>query len=68
MSDLIEALQIFLKYENPRYPTNCNHDELMVCLKNPELVSTEDLGRLDALGFFYSESNEGFISFRFGSC
>jgi hypothetical protein len=30
MEDLIKALQIFLKYGNPNYPTNCSHDELFV--------------------------------------
>ena len=28
MEDLIKALQILLKYGNPKYPTHCEHDEL----------------------------------------
>ena len=30
MSDLIEALTIFLKYGNPRNPTHCEHDVLTI--------------------------------------
>ena len=30
MEKLIEALQIFLKYGNPDYPTHCEHDELTI--------------------------------------
>lgn len=67
MSDLIKALQIFLKYGDPRNPTNCSHDLLFVAI-NPEGVSEEDKEALDALGFFVDESVEGFTSFRFGSC
>lgn len=65
MEDLIKALQIFLKYGNPDYPTNCTHDELWVNI-DPALVSKEDTEALDKLGFFKSE--EGFSSFKFGSC
>ena len=64
--DLIKALQIFLKYGNPDYPTYCNHDELWVDIE-PEKVSEEDLEMLKSLGFFPSEDESGFYSFRFGS-
>jgi hypothetical protein len=68
MKDLIEALTIFLKYGNPRHPTNCQHDELLVNI-DPDLVSPEDLKKLDELGFNPdTEYSDGFISFRFGSC
>ena len=68
MEDLIKALQIFLKYGNPHNPTNCSHDFLYVDI-DPELVSKEDIGELDKLGFFVDEEiGEGFGSFRFGSC
>jgi DNA-binding protein YbaB len=67
MKDLIEALQIFLKYGNPDYPTHCEHDVMTVDI-NPELVSEEDKKVLDELGFF-AENEEGcFKSFKFGSC
>lgn len=67
MKDLIEALTIFLKYGDPKYPTNCSHDELYVDIE-PDKVSEEDKKRLDELGFFPNDDNDGFISFRFGSC
>ena len=65
MSDLIEALQIFLKYSNPDYPTHCEHDCLHICGIDPEEISTKDLKRLDDLGFY--KDGDGFISSRFGS-
>lgn len=61
MSKLIEALQIFLKYGDPECPTHCEHDELTVVI-DPELVSEEDLKKLDELGFFpnYDKTEEDF--------
>lgn len=67
MSDLIAALTIFLKYADPHNPTHCSHDQLTICGIDPDAVSDEDKARLDELGFFVSESDEAFISFRFGS-
>jgi hypothetical protein len=67
MEDLIKALQIFLKYGNPAYPTNCSHDELRIMGIDPDAVSQEDKDALDALGFFVSESGGCFMSFRYGS-
>jgi hypothetical protein len=64
MQDLIEALQIFLKYGNPSYPTHCEHDVLMVCI-DPADVSEEDLAKLDKLGFHPGE--DCFESHKFGS-
>jgi hypothetical protein len=66
MEELIKALQIFLKYGNPDYPTHCEHDELFVDI-DPELVSEEDKKTLDELGFFPNDYN-GFSSYKFGSC
>ena len=70
MKDLIEALQILLKYANDdRNPTHCEHDQLYIgCGIELEKVTKEDIDKLDELGFFWSEESEGFISFRFGSC
>ena len=69
MEDLIKALQILLKYGNPRNPSHCEHDYFYVDI-NPELVSKEDIEELDKLGFFVDEEydGEGFGSFRYGSC
>lgn len=64
MKDLIEALQIFLKYGNPDFPTNCINGELHVDV-NPAIVSEEDKAALEKLSF--SPCDYGFYSFKFGS-
>ena len=68
MKDLILALQIFAKYANDDYkPTHCEHDTLYIgCGIEKENVSAEDIKKLEKLGFFWSD--DGFMSFRFGSC
>ena len=67
MEKLIKALQIFLKYGNPDFPTHCEHDCLWICGINPEDVSKEDIEELDELGFYIDEDDEGFKSSYFGS-
>lgn len=69
METLIEALQIFLKYANPTYPTHCEHDVMYVVAvhKDEDKVSAEDLEKLDKLGFFWSDDEECFMSYRYGS-
>jgi hypothetical protein len=68
MKDLIEALTILLKYDNPHEPTHCEHDALHVHI-NPAHVSEEDKARLAELSFRPDAANDGgFYSFRFGSC
>ena len=67
MKDLIKALQIFLKYGNPDYPTHCEHDIMYISGIEPEEVSAEDIKELDKLGFFIEEEFGGFASFKFGS-
>ena len=70
MKDLIEALTILLKYANDdRNPIHCEHYQLYIgCGITLDMVSKEDLEKLDKLGIFWSESDDSFISFRFGSC
>jgi hypothetical protein len=68
MKDLIEALQIFLKYGNPHSPTHCEHDELTICSIEADKVSAEDKARLEELGFHHHDGDDHFMSFRFGSC
>lgn len=71
MKDLIEVLTIFLKYvpEDIHWPTYCEHDVLTFAVDIPlENISPEDLARLNELGVFYSEGDDCFQSFRFGSC
>ena len=65
MDELIEALQIFRKYDNPSRPTQCEHDALHVCI-DPEGISDEDKARLKELSFTPDQFG-GFYSFRFGS-
>lgn len=84
MKDLIEALQILLKYGNPAYPTHCEHDELTIHGYDPEKFSEEDKQRLQQLGFEIAiegeliDPEEGedsdtwdetkIYSYRYGSC
>ena len=67
MKDLIEALQIFLKYTNTRYPTYCDHDVMYIMDVKPTDVSDDDIKRLNELGFLIDETDDLFFSFRFGS-
>ena len=67
MRKLIEALEIFAKYKDLPYPTHCEHDVLWIMGVTQEEVSEEDAKRLDALGFFWSDSEECWQSFRYGS-
>ena len=66
MNELIEALQIFAKYTDTKWPTHCEHDVLWICGVEPDKVTEEDKKRLDELGFFIDEDNY-FKSFHFGS-
>ncbi len=68
MSELIQALTIMNKYGNPKYPTHCQHDVLLVCI-SPELVSEEDKQAIEKLGFFAGEEDgmPCFKSYKFGS-
>ena len=65
MEDLIKALQIFLKYGNPAYPTHCEHDELYVMV-DPSIVSEEDTALLATLSFEPDHLGT-FASRKFGS-
>lgn len=65
MEKLIEALQIFLKYGNPEYPTHCEHDCLWICGIDPSVVSEEDVKKLKELSFFIEDSC--FKSHKYGS-
>lgn len=67
MEELIEALQILSKYGCPQFPTHCEHDTLYVNI-NPDLVSADDLNRLEQLHFSPDNNNPMFKSTNFGSC
>ena len=65
MDDLIEAMTILRKYDNPDCPTHCEHAEMSIMV-DPGKVSAEDIARLDELGLF--DGGDGYFkSFRFGS-
>jgi len=66
MDKLIQALNILLKYENPKYPTHCEHDTLYICI-SPEKVSQEDLKILENLGICEDIEEDCFYSYRYGS-
>ena len=51
MKDLIKALQILLKYGNPKRPFICKFDECRVLDIDPRDVSKDDITRLKDLGF-----------------
>lgn len=63
---LIEALQIFKKYNNTTFPTSCEHDMLFVNKVTPDEVSPEDREKLQYLGFVPYE-DFGWVSYDFGS-
>lgn len=65
MKNLIEALQIFLKYSDSAYPTCCEHDVLYVLVPH-ESVSDDDKKRLSELGFEPDRAGN-FRSYVFGS-
>ena len=67
MEELIKALQIFAQYGNPSRPTHSEHDELTIMEISKEQVSDDDLIELKRLGFFWSDSDMCFKSFRYGS-
>ena len=67
MGDLIEALQIFMKYRNEKWPTHCEHDVMCVVGIAEDELSAEDKQIVTDAGFLWSEEHDCWISFRFGS-
>ena len=67
MEDLIKALQIFLKYGNHQWPTHCEHDVMYITGIHQDDMSQEDIDAVVVLGFNWSEDDDCFISYRFGS-
>lgn len=70
MEDLIKAFQIFLKYDNPEWPTHCEHDIMFVCI-DPDKVPEEAKEELEKLGFTaaknHDQGGDCFYSFKYGS-
>lgn len=67
MKDLIEALTIFPKYSDTRWPTHCEHDVLSIVGITKKEMSKEDRDRVKKLGFNWNSDEEVWQSFRFGS-
>lgn len=67
MEDLIKALQILLKYGNPKYPTVCEHDILYIVGIDLEKISIEDITELENLGFIINIKESEIYSYKFGS-
>lgn len=67
MKELIEALQIFLKYKNEKWPTHCEHDIMCIVGIDKDEISAEDAKRLDELSFFWNEEYDCWASFKYGS-
>lgn len=66
-ADLLEGLTLLAKHRsNDVSPFHCEHDELTV-MADPAKFSTDELARLDELGFHPGGYEETFTSFRFGS-
>ncbi len=67
MEDLIKALQILLKYGNPKYPTVFEHDILYIVGIDLKKISIEDINELENLGFNINIEESEIYSFKFGS-
>ena len=67
--DLIKALLIAEKY-NPNFEMFCSHDVMCICEVDVDEVSGADKELLHGYGFHIggSSGEEGFESFRWGSC
>lgn len=71
MNELIEALTILSKYLTEKdyaymYPTNCYDGEMRVSV-SPNVVSTQDIIKLQELGFQPDYYWEKFVSVKYGS-
>lgn len=66
MENLIEALRIFVKYDNPKYPTHCEHDVLYILI-SPTKIKDDDIKILCILGFEADLEEDCFFSFKYGS-
>jgi len=69
MYDLIEALQIFAKYQGDlRCPTHCEHDVMYIMKVGKDDPSPDEQKQLNKLGFTWLEEDDDcWGSFRFGS-
>lgn len=66
MDELIEALNIFKKYRNEKWPTHCEHDVLMIMAVGEKEMSLEDTEQVEKLGFHWSGEYDCWASYKFG--
>ena len=67
MKNLIEALTIFAKYKDLPYPTNCSHDVFAIMGITRSEMSADDADAVVRLGFLWDDTEECWISFKYGS-
>ncbi len=67
MKKLLEALQIFLKYQDMPVPTHCERNVFYVVGITEEEVSEEDKIKLEELHFRWESDMEAWGSYFFGS-
>ena len=65
MKDLIKALQILLKYGNPKFPFACEHETLYIVGIDANNITEEDKIELRSLGFIINNSE--IYSYKYGS-
>lgn len=66
IQELLEAVQIFAKYDDGQYPINAAHDEIRFYV-DPEKVTEADVITLSELGFDVDDEYDCFHSFKYGS-
>lgn len=64
---LIEALQIFGKYNKTNYPTSCEHDILMIMDIEENTMASTDKEKVCELGFHWNDEYSCWASYEFGS-
>lgn len=55
MENLIKAFQIFLKYDNSKYPLYCENGKLFISRVHADMVIPEDKKVLSEMGFHIDE-------------
>lgn len=68
MNKLIRALQIFAKYQQEtEWPTNCEHDILMIMGVDKDDIPEKEKKELEDLGFDWHEGTQCWGSYKYGS-
>lgn len=67
MEDLIAALLTFSKYKNERYPTHCEHDNLMILGIGKDELSEDDASKVREPSFNWNDEYDCWTSYRFES-